>query len=167
MGWTNPTEKYDKYACQIGSFPHGIEVKQPPMELLAWALLDADAEGPSGSQISQHHPSQCRKTQKSCGNFGFFCWEKKLMHKNRATETVGMVINYQKHFVTATFFKSWPRFGLRSDPLQKGLSDLGGTFQWSSFSVVGPKWSDFTPRSVLIPDKWVFLELFHPETWIL
>lgn len=58
----------------------------------------------------------------------------------------------------------------RSDPLQKGLSDLCGTFQWSSFSVVGPwadryKWSDFTPRSVLI--NRFFLGLFHAYTWIL
>lgn len=76
------------------------------LELLAWALLDADAaEGPSG-RIKTNHPSQHGKTAEKLWIFWIFLLFFSVDAQNRATETVGMVINYQKHFATATFFKS-------------------------------------------------------------
>ena len=71
----DPSTQLKKYACQIGSFPHGIGVKLDRL-----GLARCRRRRTIWQSESKHHPSQHGKTQTSCGILDFLL-VKQLMHK--------------------------------------------------------------------------------------
>ena len=142
-----------KYACKIGSFPHGIGVKIPRTSRLGLARCRRGRR-----TIWQNQNKSSKSTQKDCRKVVEIL-DCLLVKQLKCTKS-GYRNSWDGQKVSETFCNSHLLQVVTSVWNQevtfaKGLKWLCGTFQWSSFSVVGPwadryKWSDFTPISVLI-----------------